>query len=419
MFSYESFYKLYNDRTAGKYQEQVDHFEAFANDHHSGRIHGFRERMLHESRKFSAYLLKALKQENHMNADFLENASRKELEAVQEALFPQAWTADSKESYWNLREYVKDPSDPNYPFQELLHLSFFESGFDAFRHRRFMLIERMEFFFELHKLLMHGQVSPETLSEALRGFELRASQKKADLYFQHFFNLNDRYLTETLLSEEITSPYLPLLMGLPVTDQSGILCRQSSLLSEEVVVRWAKKAVSEFLSSMDYESRQTHHVVRLSYPLGFERGALAVYQELLSQNMDVFIGDVFIPSGGKKILLDPSEEARRTVWNEELEDAFIERLESLYEDNESLLLAFAGEMRLVPYDPMDGSLDPLALPLSDTLLLTASVELRKKAKESLMSGGGRISSPYPLAAQIYIPQTTDDEFFVQLMNSRA
>ena len=120
---------------------------------------------------------------------------------------------------------------------------------DAYCHRRFILADLIEFFMEIQKKLLHGQVRADVISSMLKKYALDQMEIRIEMHFHKEYNVSNAGWTDLIMQEDLQQPFYLYELGLPVAKQEEKLQAFLAALPQEEVDQIAKaiiKILEEF-----------------------------------------------------------------------------------------------------------------------------------------------------------------------------
>ncbi|MCF0136491.1 MAG: hypothetical protein HUJ69_08740 [Lachnospiraceae bacterium] len=372
MFSREEYYKLFNSRSEERYRELRIQLENHVSELGNPTDKGFRDKMLRFSKKMGDYLVKLCQLEEGRTEDYLRAASLKDLMDDQNNLYG-----------WILKgNYVKEVVSTTYmntqvrdigPALAMFAAEFVNGAEDAIYHRRFILADRIELYFEMHKRLTRGQIRAEALVGLLRDFHNTIDRKAMEIRILQNYSPLDETNTQILREANLREPYYLYEYGVPVGGAERGLQKFLTTYDEDHLQKTAEKIVEAFTGSIPqsglnsrgyrhyngfdrsfegkderndvYEPDMVRNLVALDYPAGSEMLARQILLALDKKGMRGFVRHISTTAVSQAYLRDHQGDAIRCM-----DRGFLQRhpelTEKLAADNRCMLKSFAGAISL-------------------------------------------------------------------------
>jgi|GEM_PF-6784198 len=422
MFNAEEFYKLYNCRCEGKYTELTQFLEHFCQDMQpqsvtsgkaNGKEKGFRNRMGAYSRTQAQLLLAMVHLEARWTDEYRHQVSLSEMQKDQETfygdLYPETYAASTLNPAYMSRQAGRDLG----PILALFATILRGGVKDAYLHRRFMLLKRIQLYFELHKRLLHGQVRADDLSQLLTRFLVENGPLFLGLRFEEHFNPMSDWISDILAAEDLSELYYLYELGLPVTDDA--LCARKCLAEgalDEVrpLMQMAASHLHEALNvgSQSYGYRASRPrknertLVGITAALGTEAAVKVLCEELREKGYTPLVSHL-IPTGMDPRVNQDHQADLGVFASEELEGKLKEWISKLNMENEALLRGFAGTIRMETVSETEAKGKNLGQ--ADRLEnLSQALKIDSMIKEGF--------GDYPEVV-VYLPQSADEETWKQ------
>ena len=349
MFDYAEYYKPYNGPQEARYQEMAAQLEKFVQDMTDSKDKSFRGRMMQFSKAQAAYLLGLSKLESKWVPEYYKTASLANLSKIQQDLYGDMMDGYGQ-SYANPEYMVSLAGKELGPVLALFANLFHSGAMHAFYHRRFMLLPLFELYFQLHHLLLKKQVRADELISLYRSFITDNLSMAIEMDFHQRMDVSDRYIETILDQEDLTEPYYLYTLGLPVSKKAQAWQRFFKDLPEEEIETMAKAASEGFVQgAMEKDPQKDKILVRILYPLGCERLARQVEDDLERQGYEGMVRPDLDAVFSPKVVEDHRYDLARIFGREELaQRAAI--LTKLTEENTSLLQGYAGQITFVSAD---------------------------------------------------------------------
>ena len=359
MFNYEDFYKLYNCKKEAKYQAMKEQLGDNMRQMVSTKERGFREKMFWFVKAQGEYLLMLTRMEEKWNLQFYQSASLVELKQDHEKLFGDL----------SIDQYEKCYANPSYmaslfgkelgpvlaAFVKILK----DAVEDAYCHRRFILADLIEFFMEIQKKLLHGQVRADVISSMLKKYALDQMEIRIEMHFHKEYNVSNAGWTDLIMQEDLQQPFYLYELGLPVAKQEEKLQAFLAALPQEEVDQIAKAITEGFKKGFvrDNKDIKKKNTAALYYPMGMER-IVKKSMEILKFEMGIepFVSGIQSAGSNKQYAYDHRFDAAFYL-DEEYCAKFKEFISKLAQENEALLQGYGGPVVIesfgeTPFVPM-------------------------------------------------------------------
>lgn len=348
MFSYEDWYKLYNVKTEGRYQELIEELSEAIRHLSSQKERGFREKLFLFLRAQGEYLLTLTEMEAKWTEGYYQSASLAELQDDQKLLYEDRTTQAYEQSYLNPAYMSGWIGREVGPVLAALAKIFKEASSYAYTHRRFMLCEYIAFYLEMEKRMLHGQVRADGLTVQIKRFMDAQQEIMTEMSFHENYNVSNGAILDLISREDLNGPYYLYQLGLPVAEQEIQLQQFLANLSQEEIESSAYSMAEGFRRSFarDHKDLRGKKAVAIHYPLGMERLILRT-AEILKQDMHMepFVAHITSSAWNKQYEYD-----HRFDMALYLDEAYKvhqkEILGELIQDNESMLQGYAGGVYL-------------------------------------------------------------------------
>ena len=349
MFDYEEYYKLYNDKAEGKYRELKAFLTSFSQELSARSDKGFRERMLNFSRQQAAFLCELTRIEEKYSYEYLKTASIQSLKEDQQKLFGDLFPDTYQNSCCNPSYMITMGGKDVGPVLSTFAHIFKEGIMDAFFHRRFRLLSKIELYFDLHKRLLHGQVRADQLTDMAASFRLKQGEVGMELGFHQMFDPGNQYYTAVVREEDMREPYYLYSLGLPVVDEALRLHDFYCSLPEETLDKISEALVSRLLLNENQGGRR--FLVAVSIPLGSEILGKRILKKIEEKGLSGFINEIHPIGFSDKYVRDHRHDMFRGM-NEEEQHILAEKYEVLCQENQALLNGSLGMIRVSYMDPL-------------------------------------------------------------------
>ena len=348
MFNYEDFYKLYNCRNEARYQELKEKLATMLKQMTATKERGFREKMFWYAKAQGEYLLLLTKMEEKWTKEYRETALLTEMKQDQELLFGELSACQYAKSYTNPQYMASFIGKELGPVLAAAAKMFKDAVQDAYCHRRFLLADQIEFYFELYKRVTHGQVRAEQIIDLIRQYRLEHAAIEMELYFHKEYNVSNAALTDLLSSEDLSQPYYLYQLGMPVGEQEESLQRFFAALPQEKIDRMAETMIDGFKKGYVRNNKDIRKKssVAIGYPMGMERLVKRIIELCRTElAMEPFISNIISSQINRQYEYD-----HRYDWGLYMNDAYCEKqkeaVQKLLQENAGLLQGFGGDIEL-------------------------------------------------------------------------
>ena len=345
MFSYEEYYKLYNSRKENEYREAREKLEDMLRNMQPPKEKGFREKIFLFLKTQAELLARFAALEEKRSAEYLASAPLRELQEDQRLLYEDILPQNYGTSYANPAYASKLFKEDLGPYMAAVAAYFRKGAEDVMTHRRFLLLQRMKFFFALHYQMTHERVTVENVSAKLR--EQRLQELPLTLGFELLggFDPQNRGLGRAASEAELDTPhYLYDVCG-AYADENVLKLREFVLsLSDEETERIAEAFANAYRDSFTRERKDTRRkkTAGVVYPLGMERIVRAALPKIAEKTG-------FLPFVERVAGAEPNRQYEydhrfdlAAVLDEGYVQQYREVFDALCEENRSLFAAYAG-----------------------------------------------------------------------------
>lgn len=348
MFNYEDFYKLYNCRSEARYQELREKLASMIKQMTATKERGFREKMFWYAKAQGEYLLLLTKLEEKWTKEYRDTALLADMKQDQELLFGELSSSQYGKSYLNPKYMASFIGKELGPVLAAVAKMFKDAVQDAYCHRRFLLADRIEFYFELYKKITHGQVRAEQIVDLIKQYRLVHAGIEAELDFHKQYNVSDAALTDLLDSEDLSQPYYLYQLGMPVGEQEESLQRFFAALPQEKIDRMAKTMIEGFKKGFirNNKDMRKKSAVAIDCPIGMERLVKKVMDLCRTElSMEPFVANMFSSQINRQYEYD-----HRYDYGLYLNEAYCEKqkeaMQKVLQENAGLLHGFGGIIEL-------------------------------------------------------------------------
>lgn len=344
MFNYEDFYKLYNCKKEAHYQELKERLGDMLRQMTATKDRGFREKMFWYAKTNGEYLLLLTKMEEKWTPEYRNTASLTELKQDHELLFGDLKAEKYHKSYANPRYMVSLVGKELGPVLAAISKMFQEAMQDAYCHRRFLLADWIQLYFDLHKQLLRGQVRADQLTELIHAFRLQQVSIREALYFHQRYNVSNAAISDLLQNEDLSQPYYLYQLGIPVSNQEESLQRFFAALPQEKIDRLADAVVDGFKKGFvrNNKDMRKKSTVAMSYVVGMER-LMKRIMELCQKElgMEPFAANLITAGVNRQYEYDHRFDAALYLDEEYVQNQK-EAVKQLVEENAGLLQGYGG-----------------------------------------------------------------------------
>lgn len=359
MFNYEDFYKLYNCKSEAKYQEVKSQLNEMMREMVSTKERGFREKMFWYVKTQGEYLLMLTKMEEKWNAEYYQTASLLELKQDQDKLFSDLDVEQYDKSYANPAYMVSLFGKELGPVLATYAKLNKDAVEDAYCHRRFVLADLIEFYIEVQKKLLHGQVRAEGVAALLKQYVKGQLSAKTEIQFHKEFNVSNAGWTDLILNEDLLQPYYLYQFGLPVSEQEEQLQKFFAALPQNEIDRLAKTTADGFKKGFarDNKDIKKKNTAALYYPMGMERLVKQTMQLLRAElEVEPYVTNIRSAGINQQYLYDHRFD-RALYLDEEYCAQYKAAVEKLVVDNETMLQGYGGPVVIesfgeIPFEPI-------------------------------------------------------------------
>jgi len=360
MFSYEEFYKLYNNKTEARYRELRSYMEKHVSEMIVSGEKNFRDRMLRYSKYWGEYLVYACDLEEKRGTDYLKYASLQELKEEQKKLYQDLTAEGYTTGFAGLSNMSNQAREVGLALS-MFSVLFLKASEDAVKHRRFRLLKLMDLYVELHKRISgRGQVKAEPLISLYQDFIRRDLAEMEAILLTEAINPADAYLTDIVAEHNLMEPYYLYEMGLPV-GETELGWQKVFREMDEDLVRDAASALADGFE-MDQKSKEPSRpyrryndgedytirrkVVAIDYPAGAEILARCVAEKLREKDYVPFIRKAETMAVHPSFMREHKGDPMRFPVDE-AESLTKQTAEKCAAENEALLKGLAGSISIL------------------------------------------------------------------------
>lgn len=365
MFSFNEFYKSYNARSEGRYQELKEALKKQLGEMNVTSDKGFRERMMKFSRACLEHLLALADLEEKESEEYRNYASLRELKEDNELLFKSLSLegyAQSSLSMMNMFQQARDVG----PVLSMFASEFVRGAQDALEHRRFRLADKMQLYMEMHKKLVKGQVKADPLITLYKDHVKSQYELMKSLEIQKQFFAGLSYETEIVKGSSLTEPYYLYNLHKAVGETELGYYETFKNITDEVLDKAANALVEGFMTGFAQEKEsQTgsfrvreqrnesepqieRKAVAIDYPLGMELLVKKVMEKLEEKGYLPFIRRISTQAVCDLFRREHAGDEIRFM-DAEMEKFMDETDEKLAEMNRYLIRGYAGAITIDTY----------------------------------------------------------------------
>lgn len=359
MFNYEDFYKLYNCKKEAKYQEMKEQLGEAMRQMVSTKERGFREKMFWFVKAQGEFLLMLTRMEEKWNSQFYQTASLMELKQDHEKVFGDLGTEQYNKCYANPSYMVSLFGKELGPVLAAFAKIVKDAVEDTYCHRRFILADLIEFFMEIQKKLLHGQVRADVISAMLKKYISDQLDIRTEMCFHKDYNVSNAGWTDLIMQEDLQQPYYLYQFGIPVSEQEEKLQSFFAALPREEIEQMAKAIAEGFKKGFvrDNKDIKKKNMAALYYPMGMERVAKKTMQILKDEmKIEPFVSGIQSSGINQQYVYDHRFDAALYL-DEEYCAHYKEFISKLVQENEALLQGYAGPVVIesfgeIPFVPV-------------------------------------------------------------------
>lgn len=344
MFNYEDFYKLYNCKKEAKYQDLKEQLGEVMRQMVSTKERGFREKMFWYVKSQGEFLLMLTRMEEKWNSQFYQTASLAELKQDHEKLFGDLSAEQYSKCYANPTYTVSLFGKELGPVLAALAKIMKDAIEDAYCHRRFALADLIEFFMDMQKKLLHGQVRAEGVTLALKQYMMQQLEPRTEMRFHKDYNVSNAGWTDLVMLEDLLQPYYLYQFGLPVSEQEEKLREFFAALPQEKIHQMAYATANGFKKGFERDNKEMKkkNTAALYYPMGMER-MVKKTMEILKNEMGIepFIAGIITAGTNQQYVYDHRFDVSLYL-DEEYCLHYKEYISKLVLENEALLQGYGG-----------------------------------------------------------------------------
>lgn len=358
MLSYNDYYKLYNSRAEGDYQDLYQKLIETIPELAPGKEHGFREKIFAYLRAQAEWLRLLVRLEEKWDDTYYKEASLEELKEDQQLMFGDIVGEAYEQSYTNPNFTGSQFGRELGPVMAAI-AAYFRTGLkDAYAHRRFVLTEKIKLFFRLLPLMQKGQVRAEALSKSFAEFRKDNLELELGLWMQERFNAAADGRIDLICELDPNQDYYLYCLGEYVTEEEVKIAHFMRELPNDQIAKVADSWANAFRDSFsrDRLNFTRKHAVAMHLPLGYERvmlKAAEVYHDKF--RLTPFLSTLQTTPVNRQYDYDHRFDIA-LVLDESYANKYIEVLTKLVEDNKAMLNGFGGSAYIdlfgeTPFEP--------------------------------------------------------------------
>ncbi len=343
MFDYINYYKLFNSRTASRYQKEYTQLLWIANEMKPHK--GPKEARMRYAKSVAQLLTACVEMEAKWNTEYFTTASREQLRKDQNTLYGDLARSRYGKTILNPAFAAKVLGREEGPLLAAAAAQMRENIRYAYRHMQFAMHWNHELFLDLFQLLnQDGPVSAEEIRSLMEEHALRSIPEKQGLKLHEIFGFEDIYRRDLIETLDWTDPLNLYAMGEPVSETEWKLSTYMASLPDETIQQMASAFVQGFRKGFlrngkDLMGRST---VGIEYPLGMERmirEALPMFRQ--EMRYIPFVRGVHTSWSNQQYTFDHRFDMAAYATPLYF-DRMLEAMETMVENNREMIQAYGG-----------------------------------------------------------------------------
>ena len=220
-----------------------------------------------------------------MHTESYENLSLRFHELYEETL-PEQYVC----SYLNPDYAVEELGEECGAFFSFLYKELYSNSRHIFDQKLSMTTIYYELFLEIYGMYCSGEVRPKQLKETIYWFLYDYAEEFSEDYVEEALSTGIRYISESLMEEDLTDPRSLFRHGVLIDDKALSLHRSYACMSEQELEAYACPYVDTYMQELaDRITEPGRKRVILSYPVGYDRPIHAMMMEFQKRGMEVIL----------------------------------------------------------------------------------------------------------------------------------
>lgn len=238
----------------------------------------------------------------------------------------------------------------------------------AFQHRIYMMKKHNQLFIDVYQLFKnkHGAVEAVDLKSLISRINANPTLEDETIQFKQGYDPSFRFFLDIIENSDLSDLRYLLKYGDYISENEIRIAKFMQTIQQFKINKIATVFCKAFTQGLKNKRVKLKSTIRLYFPIGYERIALAIIKYFKAENVEILINDMITTSTNRQYWYDHRFD-HTLYFDKDYCNKYLKILKETYEANKVLAGKFSGYMYFEAFGekPFNPEIKPVCLKLSE------------------------------------------------------